>query len=250
MSDKVIKSVGRVFEILELFDKHRAPLSANDVSRQLGYPLTSTHALLKSMQALGYADFNQSDWTYTPARSFSVLLDWVRESLDRETNVLEFVNALNAQTKETVNLSRVVGNRVKIVHGLESQFSIGVSVKVGTVMPLRESLTGIVAYCSVDNSALNLPPIDAARQTSIDEIQAELEQCGTAARCDLFVQGIGAVCVPIQAHTTKETMVIGIVGPSDRIRKNEREHRRVLNRLASEYEIRTHFRLRAPRKSA
>lgn len=258
MSDTTIKSVRRVFEILELFDQERKPLAAKEIAKRLNYPLMSAHALLKSMHALGYADFDAPNWTYIPSRNFPALLDWVRDFLDRETNILDFVTALNQETKETVNISRRVNENIKIIYGLESVHTVGVSVKVGTVMPVTKSLTGVVSLSHLEEADLDrffndLAAHDADQATGLDRVlidgvRNELEQYGTSARNDVFIQGIGAVCLPIRTAFSNEELVIGVVGPSDRIAANEIEIRKTIKRLVSEYRIDTFYKLRNPRK--
>ena len=65
-SDDVVKSAGRVFAVLELFDEARTPLSATEVVRRLSFPQSSTVALLKTMVSLGYLAFDQFDRRYLP----------------------------------------------------------------------------------------------------------------------------------------------------------------------------------------
>lgn len=250
MTDKVIKSVRRVFEILELFDQEKRPLAAKEVSKRLNYPLMSAHALLKSMHELGYADFDPPTWSYTPSRRFVDLLDWAEEFLDRDANVLELVAELNEETKETINLSQRVEAQVKIVHGLEGHYPVGVSVKVGTLMPLTQSLTGITALScleppqyaeAIDLISKDNPELFGDREKSlITQVGKELAEQPTVAGYDFFVRGISAVCMPIKSPVSGAPMVIGVVGPSDRIRENEAKHRKALTRLARKHRVPLH----------
>lgn len=256
MSEIPIKSVRRIFEILELFDQERRPLAAKEVADRLEYPLMSAHALLKSMHHLGYADFDAPKWTYTPSRDFLDVLDWTRDFLDRETDILDFVAALNRETLETINLSRRVSGQIKILHGLETLQPVGVSVKVGTEMPVAQSLTGLSALACLgagefDQFLARLKKNDSKQAKAfdhrlMDEVAEELNEYGTVSQCDVIVEGIGAVCLPIRAKTTGEILVIGVVGPSDRIKQNNRQHRRVLKRLASDFNIETCWKLKTP----
>ena len=256
MTDKSIKSVRRVFEIFELFDRERRPLAAKEIAKQLGYPLTSAHALLKSMHELGYADFDPPTWCYTPSPNAAALLDWVRDVLIPETRVLDFVSALNSETKETINVSRRINTKVRIVYGMESLHSVGVSVKVGTMMPASGSLTGITSLANFSDADLSqffetieeIDPDQAAilKPKLIKDVLSELRSRGTVTRCDLFVQGIGAVCLPV--HSSNGLVVVGVVGPSDRIWAQEAAHRRVIKRLAKEYGVESIHKLRNPRK--
>ena len=54
MDSKVVKSVGRVLRVLELFEKHQTPLSATQICNSLDLPKSSANALLKSLVQLGY----------------------------------------------------------------------------------------------------------------------------------------------------------------------------------------------------
>lgn len=254
MSENTVKSVRRVFEILELFDRERKPLPAKDVAKQLGYPLTSAHALLKSIHALGYADFDASTWSYVPSPGFSSLLDWVRDFLLREQAILDFTTDLNDSTRETINISRRSTNMVRIIHGLESKNSVGVSVRVGTTMPVLESLTGITSVAGLSKASFaafmeHYAPKLRGRESDTDlemvrDVHDEIRRTGTAHRCDLFVQGIGAICTPIRTEASGETLVIGIVGPSERINANAQAYRDDLVKLARSYKIKTLFKLR------
>lgn len=257
MSANAIKSVRRVFEILELFDAERQPLGAKDISRRLDYPLTSAHALLKSMHDLGYADYDEETWSYTPSARLSAMLDWVRDLLDREAHILDFAAALNVETLETVNLSRRTSNKVKIIHGLECKHIVGITVSVGTVMPVTQSLTGIAALSALSDERieemlqrLQQTDNDQARQLdrkTFDRVIAETRERGTVMGCDLYVDGIGAICVPVRLTETNETLVIGVVGPSNRIREHEKSHRKAIKRLAAEFGVTPVHALRNPR---
>lgn len=254
MSDSIIKSVRRVFEILEYFDNERRPLAAKEVSKELGYPLMSAHQLLKSMSQLGYLDFDAPKWTYMPSRSFTTILKWVPDIIERETAILDFANALNRETRETVNISRLIGTNVRIIHGLESVHMVGVSVRVGTVMPAGNSLTGLVALASLDDKAFSeyLDYISSAAPTQraefdkarLDQVRKDLAEVGTAAKNDLLIEGVGAVCLPVRTLASQETLVIGVVGPSNRISAKAAHHHKIIAKLAKQFGIKSAFKLR------
>ncbi|GAB5486936.1 MAG: hypothetical protein Pars2KO_05060 [Parasphingorhabdus sp.] len=254
MSDTVIKSVRRIFEILEFFDQERRPLAAKEVSKELGYPLMSAHQLLKSMYQLGYVDFDAPNWTYMPSKSFTAVLDWVPDIIERETGILDFVNALNRETRETVNISKRIGTQVRIIHGLESVHLVGVSVKVGVTMPVGNSLTGLVALASLDDqefskylnyiNSVESDHREAFDKKQLDEVRDDLSRYGSAAKGDVLVDGVGAVCIPVKTLANQETLVIGVVGPSKRIAECADQHRKTIARLAKEHRIRTAFKLK------
>lgn len=253
MGDQIVKSVRRVFEVLELFDSERRPLAAVDIARKLQLPLTSTHAILKSMRALGYLSYEKSNWTYFPSLSLLKITDWVRDSIEGEVEIVDFLTALSRDTRETINLSRLVGTHVKIVFGVESRYPVGVSVSKGTMMPVTRSLTGISALACLGESERgrlidDLKSRDDEQYENLDMSVIEgvtdaLSRDGMVMRCDLFIRGIGAVCMPIIVAGSEAPLVVGIVGPSDRISERESEYKRVLVERVDNFGIRPFFSL-------
>jgi len=254
LSDKVVKSVGRVFEVLELFEHERRPLAAIDVSQKLGYPLTSTHAVLKSINMLGYLDYSTANRDYYPSGTLTRLTAWMSDSIEDEIDIIDFLKALSRSTSETINLSRLANTNAKIFYGLESTYPFGVSVSIGTTMPVINSLTGIALVASMDNSSRkelfkNMKREDPDQyvnidESSIDEIAGTLKRDGLIAKCDLYIKGIGAIVIPIVAKGSNQTFVAGIVGPSDRILSNEQDYRKAIIKLAKEFNIKTYFKLK------
>lgn len=231
MTDKVIKSVDRVFKILELFERERRPLSGIEVARQLGYPHTSTLALLKSMHTLGYMSHDRETWTFTPSLSLPQLLDWVMNSFQSEIGVLNVMSELSTKTGETINLSRQTGEFIKIIYGLESTKTVAIKVQQGVTLPINASHTGMVALsCHPDKEVTRIIRLlQASRYSEAREIPVEkvLEEVAIireqkfAPGYDLYIAGIGAVCFAVKAADGGRPFIIGVVGPSDRIRSNQ-----------------------------
>ncbi len=254
MSFQTIKSVRRVFEILELFAAEQRPLAAKEVAKRLGYPLMSAHALLKSIHAMGYVDFDSPSWTYLPSRNLVAILEWVPDILEREKALLDLVAELNQATGETINISRRTGTKVRFLHGLENRHTVGVSVKIGATMPVNRSLTGIVSLCLLgQQERIALLQRSAAEMADaspgpdheeIDAILAELEASGIVTRCDLLVEGIGAVCVPVRAKTSDDLLVVGVAGPSHRIETNRADYEQTVRTLLSKHAIATIYPVR------
>ena len=255
MADRVVKSVGRVFEIFELFNLERRPLAAIDIARKLRFPLTSTHAILKSMCTLGYMSYRTSARTYFPTSALPNTIDWLRDTIQGEVEIINFLSAVSRATHETINLSRRVDTQVQIVFGLESTHTVGVSVSMGTRMPVTRSLTGIVSLAKLKpkeradffqslelSDPLQYDELDIG---SVESTLRSLRRKGTVTRCDLYVRGIGATCLPLEWSGTDEPYVLGIVGPSDRITAHCRDHKRILADLVQKFSIRTVFPLRS-----
>ena len=81
MSAGVVKSARRVFEVLELFDRERRPLSLKEMCAALRLAPSSGAALLKSLVALGYLDYDRGTRSYFPTMRIAFLGQWVDEAL-------------------------------------------------------------------------------------------------------------------------------------------------------------------------
>lgn len=255
MTEKIVKSVQRVFEVLELFSIERRPLSGIEVSQRLHYPLTSTHAILKSMQALGYLKHNAQTKTFFPSQTLSNVISWSEESIQGELEIIDFLKALSNHTRETINISRRSGAHVKIIFGLECKHPFGVNVRTGSTMPVTGSLTGISSLSGLTgeiraNLINNIKNTDQGQAAAINEklinrIIADLNKYGLASHCDLYIKGIGSICVPIVSKTSEEPLVVGIVGPSDRINAQQEQYRKYIFELVDRFNIQTLFPLKS-----
>ena len=252
MAEKIVKSVRRVFEVLELFSREQRPLAAVDVARKLELPLTSTHAILKSMRALGYLLYEESSWRYFPAHTLPNLVEWVRDSIAGEIDLLDFLTALSRATGETINLSRRINDDVKIIYGLETSRAVGVTVSIGTVMPVGSSLTGLTAMACLD-AATRKDVIESMRLRNGNDtfdadryasVSRSLRRDGMVTRCDVYIRGVGAICMPVMGMGGQEPLIVGVVGPSERIKQNEAVYKRDIKGLVRRLKIRTFFKRR------
>ncbi len=105
MNDSVVKSVGRVFEVLELFDTERTALSATNIARTLKYPASSTVALLKSVVHLGYLTYDHTERMYFPTVRLAVISHWLENSFFFEGHLLELMDEISTATDESTFLS-------------------------------------------------------------------------------------------------------------------------------------------------
>jgi DNA-binding IclR family transcriptional regulator len=61
--DEVVKSAARVMRILEYFDRRKSCANVHAVATALGYPPSSTGALLRSLAATGYLHHDRANRT-------------------------------------------------------------------------------------------------------------------------------------------------------------------------------------------
>ncbi len=57
MAVKLVKSIKRTIEILELFEERQKPMHAVEIAEELGYPIASTYEILKTPLELGHLNY-------------------------------------------------------------------------------------------------------------------------------------------------------------------------------------------------
>jgi len=138
----VIKSAGRVLEIFEYFGEKRAPLSVREIAEHLEYPLSSTAALMKSLDVLGYVSYERHLRAYLPTVRLSRLGEWVYDAIAHKQGLVELLARLAEKTGETAILSAENDIYAQIVHMVPGDYHIQLQVPPGTRRLLCQSVIG------------------------------------------------------------------------------------------------------------
>ncbi|WP_298464131.1 helix-turn-helix domain-containing protein [uncultured Erythrobacter sp.] len=227
MADDVVKSVGRVLAVLELFRVKREPLSGSQIATELGYPSSSTNAVLKSLVKLGYLSWDTQSRRYFPTVSVTGLGEWIPDKL-LTNEILEMLEALHEGTGETVTLSTQIDLNMQFVRVLPGTFPISLSLTEGYLGPLFGSAVGTACLAPLSDDQISklltrvrLQGGSAADQLELAEVMAEVEatrERGYAVGFDLILQDTGAIAMIIPSHPK---FVIGVGGLSQRIQRNK-----------------------------
>lgn len=98
------KSATRAFQILELFEQEKRPLSLKTIANTLSLPSSSTAALLKKLADFDYVHYDIQSRTYLPTLRLSSLGEWLPKEILKE-GVDQLGDRLQAQTGETIALA-------------------------------------------------------------------------------------------------------------------------------------------------
>lgn len=142
MTRSTVKSVRRVFDVLELFARARRPLSLKEVCGAFGFAPSSGAALLKSLVALGYLDYDRRTRSYFPTMRLAVLGQWIESALFGGGKVLSLMKRLHKATGETVMLATQSDLSAQYVHSVGGPEPLLAAVPVGTLRPLANSGMG------------------------------------------------------------------------------------------------------------
>lgn len=225
MTASVVKSAGRVFEVLELFDAERQAMTATSIARALKYPASSTVALLKSMVSLGYLSHDPGERTYFPTIQLAAVSRWLEDSFFVEGHLLELMDDLATATGEKVTLS---WQNELAMQAIRAKAQAGLSAPCR--LPLFDSVVGLTA-------------LTLKRDVEIAQLAERCQAQGGDAKVDLpaameqvrtfrsLGYGIGVdpqgaststVAWPLRHRRSSRCIVVSLSGQTERIKTETR----------------------------
>lgn len=105
MNQSVIKTAGRVFDVLEYMREVRRPITVREIAEHFQYPLSSIQVLLKSISTLGYLRYDNKKRTYVATPRLAALGEWVAESMAASGISFEVLEQLARDTGLTAILA-------------------------------------------------------------------------------------------------------------------------------------------------
>ena len=231
MTDSAVKSAKRAFEILEAFSRHRRPLALKELLDELDYPASSGSALMKSLVALGYLDYDGERRTYFPTMRIAALGSWVPGTLFGDGPLLGALEDLHRETGETVILAVQSDLHAQYVHVIPSLEPLQLRVPPGTRRPLAQSGLGLVLL-----SAKRDPEIERLRRRinaagegaalSRDEMMARVNAVrarGYAFSRNAISQGVGIIGAALPNGPFGRVFAVGAAGQVERLERKEDE---------------------------
>ena len=224
------RTVTRVLDVLDLFGTVHEELTLTEISRRLGMPKSSAHALLQSMHRRGYLAWDAG------TKGFSIGLRVV--ALAQAAPVLRVLQqrarphmeALAASLRETVMLGAFEAERVVCVDTVESPDPVRFTVRLGERRPLHCTSLGKLYLASMpDAEVRRLLAGRVTRETErtvtdVDELLAELANVrvrGWATNRAESIEGVYSCGVPIRGHGEAPIAGLSVVGVAERMAAKE-----------------------------
>ncbi len=236
--NSVVKSVGRVFEVLEAFNEIRKPMLAIEIAKRLSYPASSTAALLKSMVKLGYLSFDRRDRRYFPTIRIAIVSEYLHGALFGQGNLMALMGDLHSLIGETIILGVRKDIEAQYVHIIPGIYPIMLNVPPGTVRPLHRSGMGWALLSQSDDAEIRalVDRVNAAgREAPVEykklmAILKEVRTLGYARSYGTYVTGSGIIAMNLPGTAPDRLVAIGAGGPVDRLKAREREIVRLMRR--------------------
>ena len=221
-----ITALQRGLHILEMFSQSEGGMSASQVAKLSGLPVSTVHRFLVNLESAGYLNCSGTGIFHLGIACFS-LGQAARGQLDIRRLSLPYLRELNVQTRETIHLTVRFGLSAVYVEKLDSPEPLRIFSRIGAAVPLHCTGVGkaILAYMPQDEFAKILPQIEFKRLTAnsignSQELETQLQKVrrnGHAFDLEENEPHIRCVAAPILDHTGAVNASLSITGPAVRM---------------------------------
>jgi DNA-binding IclR family transcriptional regulator len=172
----MINSILKAIEILRLFSHNRPLLSLSEISAQLGYPKTTIHALLNTLESKGFIE-KTGKGLYALGTAIIPLTQNVRVTIQIRNRAAPFLRTLFDNFGETVYLTVLDGDYCLYIYAIESAHRLLARPAIGERIRLHCTGVGksILAYLPKEEVAKIIERVGLPQCTAKDRLYDELE---------------------------------------------------------------------------
>lgn len=227
MTERLIQSIARAADVLELFLTANHDLSVKEISDQLGLSKSTVHGIIKTLEGRGYLKQNPDDLKYNLGMRLFELGNRVSEKMNITELARPVIKELVELTRETVHLVVFEHDEVIYVEKLDGPQSLRIYSQVGKKAPIHCTGVGkaILAYQEEEEierllSSADLEPHTEYTMTDKDQIKQKLKEIreqGYALDDEEIELGLECVAAPIFNHQGKVIAAISCASPKIRL---------------------------------
>lgn len=137
-----VKTAARTLDVFEVFAAAKGPLTLTELAGRLDSPLSSCHALVRTLQLRGYVYVLDERKRVYPTKRLLMVAQQIAQNDPVLERIGPVLAALQLSTEETVILGKRQGNCVTYLEVVESRQTIRYAADPGDVKPLHSSAIG------------------------------------------------------------------------------------------------------------
>jgi DNA-binding IclR family transcriptional regulator len=217
-----ITSLQRGLKLLSLFAKAESGLTATQVAKLSGLPISTVHRFLVNLESTGFLNCNDNSRYHLGIACFS-LGQSALGHLDIRRLSFPYLEDLNRKTRETIHLTVRHELSVVYVEKLDSPEPLRIFSRIGAGVPLHCTAVGkvMLAYMSPTEQSAILSQLEIKRLTqntigNVQDLQAHLQRVRRSGyACDLEENELHIRCIaaPIWDHAGSVNASLSITGP-------------------------------------
>jgi DNA-binding IclR family transcriptional regulator len=177
-------------------------------------PLSKAHRYLKGLVGSGFVEQDAVSGHYRLGIEALRLGLAAVAGIDVVSVATARIAALSAQVDETILLSIWANQGATVVHVKEPLRHVTVVTRIGSVLPLHSSATGLVFAAHLAAAAPGAGRRASKRAAALEQRLSEVRAHGLAVVHGLFFPGIDAVAAPVYDAAGRLAAVITVLGPA------------------------------------
>jgi IclR family KDG regulon transcriptional repressor len=224
-----ITALQRGLRLLQLFTQSERGLTAMQVARHSGLPVSTVHRFLVNLESSGFLNCTAEGTYHLGIACFSIGQAALGQ-LDIRRLSLPHLRELNQHTRETIHLTVRHGLTAVYVEKLDSPEHLRIHSRIGVSVPLYCTAVGkvLLAYMPADEQQTVLGQIELKRLTpntagSLQELQTELQRVrknGYACDLEEHEPHIRCIAAPIWDHSGSVQASLSLTAPVVRMPVN------------------------------
>lgn len=226
-ADEQVPMVQRTLDLFEAFARADGPMRLSDLAEAIGAPVSSCHALVKTLQGRGY--LYASDKLIYPTRR---LLDAAAGILAADSlmaKIRPVLERIQRETGETAVCGKRLGGDVLYVDVVQGTYPVRFAAEIGALKPLHSSSLGKACLSllkPVDYTKLvaRLPmtAITANTITDRQRLAGDIELGRERGFFRTVGENVGDVLgLAVALRVDGEGVGIAVAGPIERMQANE-----------------------------
>lgn len=230
MEKKIIQSIDRALQVLELFSLEKPEWGVTEISKALNVYKSNVHNILTTLFEKGFVIKDSKTDKYKLGIKFFELGSIVIKNMDLRKMAHPYIEELSKEFNETVHLGVLDKGRVVSIEREESDKSLCSHIEIGKRTPLHCTAVGkaIMAYLSEDEINLiirekGLEKFTENTITTKKDLEKEfikIQKQGYSVDNMEHEEGVRCVASPIRDYTGKVIASMSVSGPAFRINEN------------------------------
>jgi len=227
VTERLIQSIERAADVLELFLITKPELSIKEISEKLNLSKSTVHGIIKTLEHRGYLQQNPEDSKYKLGIKLFELGNFMGKNLDIGRIAKPIIRELVDELNETVHLVMLQRDELIYIEKVEGPSTLTIYSHIGKRAPFHCTSVGkaILAYLhenEVDRIlfSLDLESFTDYTITNIDDIKNHLESIrekGYAMDDEEIELGLKCVGAPIFNHQGNVIASISCAAPKMRL---------------------------------
>lgn len=227
-----VRTAARTVDVFEAFAQEKAPLSLTDLANRLNVPVSSCHALLRTLQARGYVYSMDHRKRIYPTKRLLTIATAIAENDPFLERLKPILTRLRDVTGETVLLGKRQGDAVQYLEVIEGTHTIRYSAGFGEAKPLHSSAIGKCILGELDDRTLDellsrLKLTRVTRNTITDSVRLKEDLRASRRRGYFTTKGenvVDVMALSVARRIDDELFGVALAGPIPRMKENEKDY--------------------------